>query len=340
MQQAPLNIAVVGLGFMGATHLKAWRNVPAARLYAVVDADLKRLSGDLSSVGGNLATTETHYDFSSLRTFTTLEQALSEPEIDAVDICLPTDHHAATTTAALRAGKHVLCEKPLALDSATAESLCREAEKAGRILMAAHVLRFIPAYEELASHLREGSPVRSALFRRRCGAPGWSPWLTDPTRSGGAILDMLIHDADFCISLWGMPDAVRARGHRDLGRGIDVIHADLIYPNVGPVIITGGWHHPNTYPFGMEFTVVTDKATLEWVNPATDFREHTVAGELRTTPLGDRDLFAAELAYFADCAAKNTQPVRCPPAQSTMAIALVEKILASRDQDGSLIACW
>ncbi len=103
-----INVAVIGLGFMGATHLKAWRNVPAARLHAVVDADPRRLTGDLSSVGGNLTTTDARYDFSGVRAYTTLEEALADPQVDAVDICLPTDQHAVTVTAALRAGKHVL----------------------------------------------------------------------------------------------------------------------------------------------------------------------------------------------------------------------------------------
>ena len=335
-----INIAVVGLGFMGATHLKAWRGIPGARLHAVVDGDARRLSGDLSSVGGNLTTTDAHYDFSDVRAYTKLEQALADAEVDAVDLCLPTDQHAVTTTAALRAGKHVLTEKPIALDAATAGTLCREAATAGRILMAAHVLRFFPAYEKLASHVRASSPIRSALFRRRCAAPGWSPWLTDLSRSGGAILDTLIHDADYCISLWGMPEAVRARGHRNLGRGIDVIHADLIYPDLGPVIVAGGWHHPNAYPFSMEFTVVTDQATLEWSSSAAaDFREYTASGELNPTALGDSDPFAAELAYFADCAANNIQPDNCPPAQSAMAVALIEKMVESRENNGALIRC-
>ena len=236
----PLNIAVVGLGFMGVTHLKAWRQIPSVRLHAVVDADPRKLTGDLSAVAGNLGSGGEQFDFSDVRGYRLLDEALADPAIDAVDICLPTDEHAPAATAALRAGKHVLTEKPMALDAPTAEALIREAERSGRLLMAAHVLRFFPAYETLAESLRAGDPVRSALFRRRCAAPVWSAWLKDPARSGGGIMDLLIHDADFCISLWGMPDAVHARGYRDLTRGIDVIHADLVYPDLGAVIITGG----------------------------------------------------------------------------------------------------
>jgi predicted dehydrogenase len=215
--------------------------------------------------------------------------------------------------------------------------------------MAAHVLRFFPAYRHLAQCLRAGEPIRSAVFRRRCAAPVWSPWLRDASRSGGAPLDLLIHDADYCISLWGLPEFVRARGYRDLSCGIDVIHADLFYPGFGPVAITGGWHHPQAYPFSMEFTVTTDAATFDWASGgvdsdasrhhANDFREHTAEGELRSTPLDDADPFAAELAYFADCAIGSFEPERCPPVQSAMAVALVGKMVESRERNGNSIRC-
>ena len=332
-----MNIAVVGLGFMGVTHLKAWRNVPAARLHAVVDADPRKLTGDLSSVSGNMGGGGEQFDFSNVRGYPTIAEALVDPEIHAVDICLPTDQHAPAATAALRAGKHVLTEKPIALDAATAQGLIRDAEGAGRILMAAHVLRFFPAYEKLTELLQAGGPVRSALFRRRCAAPKWSPWLTDPSRSGGGIMDLLVHDADFCISVWGMPESVRARGHRDLAHGIDVIHADLLYPNSGPVIITGGWHHPNSYPFSMEFTVTLDAATLDWSSVTNDFRQNCEDGEAHSISLEDRDAFTSELAYFTDCVTRGIQPDRCPPMQSAQAVALIGKMVESRQSNGAVV---
>lgn len=332
-----LNIAVVGLGFMGVTHLKGWRTVPGVRLHAVVDADERRLTGDLTSVGGNFANTGEKFDFSGVRGYKTLAEALGDPAIEVVDICLPTDQHVPAATAALRAGKHVLTEKPISIDVAGAEALIREAEQSNRILMAAHVLRFFPSYEKLAEQLAGAGPVRSALFRRRCAAPAWSPWLTDPKRSGGGIMDLLIHDADFCISLWGMPEAVRARGHRDLPRGIDIIHADLIYPNLGPVVVTGGWHHPSAYPFSMEFTVTADAATFDWSSTTNEFRRCRENGEGDTLPLGDRDAFASELEYFAGCVAKGVQPERCPPRQSAQAVALIDRMVESREKNGAII---
>jgi predicted dehydrogenase len=162
-----------------------------------------------------------------------------------VDICLPTHLHYATALAALRAGKHVLVEKPIALDGRSADELVREGKASNRILMAGQVLRFIPAYRGLAEAVASGQygAVRSALFRRRCAAPAWSKWLGDADKSGGGVFDLLIHDVDFALMVFGVPDAVSATGYEDLPLGMDAIHATLYYENDFSVVITGGWFH-------------------------------------------------------------------------------------------------
>src|SRR5271169_1873998 len=224
-----MKIAVIGLGFMGSTHLKALRNVPEAELAAVVSKDEQKLSGDLSGIQGNLGGPGEKMDFSHVKKYRHVREAIEDPEIDAVDICLPTDQHAPAAIAALRAGKHVLVEKPMALDGAGADQILAEARKTGRVLMTGQVLRFIGAYRNTAERVKSGSlgAVRSALFRRRCAAPAWSQWLADPARSGGGVFDLLIHDVDYCVHLLGKPAAVSATGYEKLERGIDVIVAEF-----------------------------------------------------------------------------------------------------------------
>jgi predicted dehydrogenase len=335
----PLNVAVAGLGFMGVTHLKAWAQVPTARLAAVMDVVEAKLSGDLSSVGGNFGGGGGKMDFSSIRTYRSLEETLADPDIDAVDICLPTDEHGKAVVAALRAGKHVLVEKPMARDEAETELVLEEAGRSGRTLMVGQVLRFIPAYVALADALGTAGAVRSAVFRRRCAAPTWSRWLTDPSRSGGGIFDLLIHDVDYCISRWGLPDSVRATGYEDLPRGIDVVHAELQYPESGPVIVTGGWHHPGGFPFGMEFTVVTDRCTFDWTNGMPELHVYGEDGKATTRELPTADPFAAELGYFVDCAVHGHAPERCLPEQSAQSVAVMRRIIESRKQEGERVSC-
>jgi predicted dehydrogenase len=334
-----LRVAVAGLGFMGATHARAWMEIPEASLAAVISHDDRKLAGDVTSVGGNLGLAIEPLDFSRARKYHTLDEALKDPEIDAIDICLPTDRHAGAALAALAAGKHVLVEKPLALGVEDCGRLLEEAKRAGRLLMAGQVLRFLPAWMLLADLVRESGPVRSALFRRRCAAPGWSPWLSDPARSGGGVFDLLIHDVDFCISLWGTPQTVRATGYEDLARGIDVIHAELGYPGLGPVIVTGGWHHPKSYPFSMQFTVVTDGATVEWSSGDEQLRVYRGTGEMETRELDAGDPFARELRYFASCALAGERPELCPPEQSAAAVEVMLKMLESRRRGGETIEC-
>ena len=334
-----MNVALLGLGFMGATHAKAWQAVPGARLAAVMSSDERKLAGDLTGIEGNLGNSGEKLDFSAAARYRTVDEVLADPDVEAVDICLPTDLHAPVARAALNAGKHVLVEKPIALDSAEAEALIALARSQNKILMAGQVLRFVPAYLMLREELASSGPVRAAFFRRRCAAPAWSRWLADPAKSGGGIFDLLIHDVDYCVGLWGVPDSVRATGYEDLAAGIDWISRGTDLPGLGPVVITGGWHHPKSYPFSMEFTVVTSGATFEWPFGAPVLKRYGADGEEQDLALPQTDAFAAELEYFTDCVTYGKQPELCPPEESALAVRLMQDMLESRKRNGDKIVC-
>ena len=239
-----MRLAVVGLGFMGGVHLKALRSVAQVELAAVVSRHALEMA---------------------VKHYTNLDDALADPEIDAVDLCLPTDLHESATVAALRSGKHVLVEKPMALDVGSCHRMIAEAERAQRILMVAHVLRFFPAYRALQRAIddRELGNIRFATFRRRCAQPGWSDWITDKSRSGGGAFDLLIHDIDMALRLFGPPSAISATGYEDAAAGVDTISTRLFYDSF-VVEICGGWMFPGVFPFAMEFTVLGDRGVLEF----------------------------------------------------------------------------
>ena len=336
-----MKIAVIGLGFMGSTHLKAWKSVPEAELTAVVSSDEKKLSGDLSGIQGNIGGPGEKLDFSRVKKYRDIREALADREIEAVDICLPTDQHAPAALAALRSGKHVLVEKPMALDGAAADQMLAEARKTTRVLMTGQVLRFIGAYRKTAGQVKSGAlgAVRNALFRRRCAAPAWSQWLADPSKSGGGVFDLLIHDVDFCIHLLGPPAAVSATGYEDLARGIDLIFAQFHYPGIGAVAVTGGWHHPKSYPFSMEFTVVADGGTLDYSSDGRPLALYRADGEKQILDSPEDDWFIEELKYFVDCAAHGRKPVLCPPEESALAVKLAGQMVESRKRNGERIQC-
>jgi len=328
----PVNLAIVGLGFMGATHARAATKLDNVRLAAVVESNEKKRGGDLRDVGGNLGVPGQLMDFSKVLQFERIEQALAEPGIDAVDICLPTDLHAPMAMAALRAGKHVLVEKPLAISEAAANEVVAEAERSGKILMTGHVLRFLPAYLEAARLIRAGElgSIRMSWFRRHCAKPSWGGWLTDPARSGGGIFDLLIHDVDFAIWLFGEPTSVTSAQSHGL------LAATFHYASSGPVVIEGGWHAQGPYPFSMSFTIAGEKGTLEFSSarcPLTLSRAGAAAPEAVSVP--EYDGFEQELRYFANCVASNRQPDWCPPRESAMAVKVALGMLKTEAGQGA-----
>lgn len=336
-----MKLAVLGLGFMGSTHVKAIQSLEGAELGAVVSNDERTRNGDFRHIQGNLGGPGQQFDFARVRKYTAIEDLLSDPDVDAVDLCLPTDMHAAVAIEALRAGKHVLVEKPIALDGAAADRMIEEAGRAGRILMAAQVLRFMPPYMALREALSDGQlgPVRSAMFRRRCAAPAWGRWLKSPEKSGGGVFDLLIHDVDMMLHLLGPPGKVSATGHEDSARGIDIINAQFYYPHGGVVLVTGGWHHPKAYPFSMEYTVTADAGTVEYSSAGRDpalYRDDGTEEKLR---LVEQDGYAAEIAYFVECCRAGAQPSLCPAAESASAVKLTRLMLEARNRNGEWIEC-
>src|SRR5579863_6129151 len=118
-----VNVAVVGLGFMGVTHLRAYQQVASARIIAVCDAIRLPINGILQGVAGNIKKSDDIDLGREVKVFRKLEDVLAEPEISLVDLCTPTPLHPEQAIAALKAGKNVLCEKPLARTSAAAREI-------------------------------------------------------------------------------------------------------------------------------------------------------------------------------------------------------------------------
>src|SRR5438477_3215010 len=295
-----MKFAVLGLGFMGSTHLKALRGIRGAELAAVFSHDDQKLSGDLTAVKGNLGGPGERFDFSTVAKYRDLDALLADPAIDAVDICLPTDLHEPVALAALRTGKHVLVEKPMALDGEAADRMVHDAEKHGRVLMTAQVLRFFPEYLALEEAIRLPGlgAMRSATFRRRCGAPAWGGWLKDPAKSGGGAFDLLIHDVDMCLHLFGKPEAVAATGFADPSIGIDCLQAELFYADCGVATITGGWQPSGAYPFSMEYSVTLDGGTVELSSAGRAPVLYGADNSERLLPLHESKPYASEIGYF------------------------------------------
>ena len=319
---------------MGATHLNAYSKVSGVEIAAVCSNNARALSGDLSQVGGNLNRTQIVHDFSAVRKYRDWRELTADAQLDAVDICLPTDLHAAVAVAALEAQKHVLCEKPMALSAHECDRMIAAAANRNRVLMIGQILRFWPEYRYLEQFVTSGNHGRvlSATFVRRCGIPDWSRWLPDESRSGGAALDLLVHDVDQALMLFGLPERVAAKS---IG-GPDALMATFIYPNGPEVRIQGGWFSPGT-PLSMSFQVRAERAELEWTTAGLTLSDHTGKREMvRPDPA---DAYDAEIAYFVECCRNGKQTERCLPEESARAVKLALLLKQSRTAGGQQVKC-
>ena len=198
-----LKVAVIGCGSISKHHLNGYANNPNVELYAVCDIDEKQLNkrGD---------------EYGVSRRYTDLNTMLRElPELDAVSVCTWNSQHAPCTIAALNAGKHVLCEKPMATNAQDAKAMLEAAEKNGKLLMIGFVRRFGNDCAVLQDFIEKGRfgelYYSKATYLRRKGSPGG--WFGDKSRSGGGpLIDLGVHVIDLTRYLMGNPKPVSVYG--------------------------------------------------------------------------------------------------------------------------------
>ena len=201
-----VGVGIVGVGFMGWIHYLAYRHCRTAELVAFCSRDPKKRAGDWRGIQGNFGPPGEQIEVSGLSAYEDLDQLLADPKVELVDICLPPHLHGDAVARALAAGKHVLCEKPLALTSAEAAALDAAAD--GR-LMVAQILPFFYEYRFLAEAVADGrfGKLLGGHFKRVIGPPDWVPDFYDPTKVGGPLVDLHVHDAHLIRMLMGMPTA-------------------------------------------------------------------------------------------------------------------------------------
>src|SRR5438128_2398746 len=155
-----VRIGIVGVGFMGMIHYLAAGKLRGGHVTAVCSRDKKKLAGDWRGIRGNFGPPGTRMDLGCLRRYERFEDLLADPDIDLIDVCTPTNLHAPMALAALKAGKHVLVEKAIALEAKDADAMVKAAQKAGKLLMVAHVLPFVPEFAFAADAIRSGAHGR------------------------------------------------------------------------------------------------------------------------------------------------------------------------------------
>lgn len=259
-----VRIGIVGIGFMGRIHYLASRQLKGAKVAAVCSRDKAKLAGDWSATRGNFGPEPGRVDLTGVKTYESYDAMLADPELDLIDICNPTHLHPESAIAALKAGKHVLVEKAIALQPAQADAMLAAAKAAGKLLMVAHVLPFFPEFRFAAEALRSGryGKLIGAHFTRVIAKPDWSAEIADASKTGGPAVDLHIHDTHFIGLVCGVPKQVFAVGtiERD---AVTYLTTSYLYGSGGPAVTcSSGALSMNGRPFVHGYEIYLEKATL------------------------------------------------------------------------------
>jgi predicted dehydrogenase len=270
--------------------------------------------------------------------------------VDAVDVCLPTPLHREAAEAALAAGKHVLLEKPIALTVEDADAIVAAAAASDRVFMVGLTLRFWPEYVELQRRVAAGELGRPLAVQsaRLSPPPDWNEWMADASQSGGAAVDLMVHDFDQLNWLLGTPRRVFARvaapGH---------VHALVEYDGAQGVV-EGSLAMPRSYPFSSNIRVLCEGGVAEYgfsAAPAEDggnigasdaargLRLYPAGGDPVTVPVESADPWGPEIEAFVRACEEGRPPEQGTAEQARLALlvslAANRSLASSRPEDVS-----
>lgn len=318
-----VKIGIVGLGFMGRMHFKCYTALENAEITAVCDTYEKRLKE--SGVCGNYPGTENSLDFTGIELYTDFDKMLAEADLDAISITLPTYLHTEYTIKALNAGLNVLCEKPMAMTVEDAQKMADAAEKNDRILQIGHCIRFWPEYvkaKEIIDSQKYGHVI-VADFQRLTVIPGWGAenWVLKREQSGGAMLDLHIHDTDFVQYVFGLPEAVLSTRRKSSIHANDYITTHYLYDNEAVITAEGGWILPSSLGFEMSFRIVFENATLTYsCKQQPTLKVYPADGDAYFPELLTGDGWLREIEHFTKKVGGESVPEIITPAQSIDAV--------------------
>jgi len=295
-------ISIIGAGFMGQTHAKAYKDIEGAEIIAIVDKVKdkgEKLAGEYGA-----------------KYYENIDECLGKEDTDCIDICLPTFLHLDITKKAAEAGKNVLCEKPITLSLDEADQMIEAIKKNKVKGMVGHVLRFWPEYVKVKKLIDSGE-LGETLYcfcERLAVAPDWyeENWGLSEKNSGGVPLDLSIHDLDYLIWLFGKPKLVKAQGviNPKLG-GIVHIATCIEFENGRSGLAESGWAFGGEFPFTMVLRVLCEKGAIDWVFRAgknieersqkSEVHIYENSGKTYILDVKEQDPYYLECKYFVDC---------------------------------------
>lgn len=325
-----VHVAVVGLGFMGVMHIRAYQKTKGARLVAVCDPVRQPVNGVLEDPGGNVgAATPVKLNMKQVQAYRELDQLLANPNVDLIDVCVPTHLHTKVAIAALKAGKHVLCEKPLARRSAEAQEIVAAADRATGFFMPAMCMRFWPGWSWLKPAIEEQTygKVLAARFRRIAEPPGWGREnYFKGAQSGGALLDLHIHDTDFVQFCFGRPSSVFSSGLSKFSGAIDHVVTQYQFDSGVLVSAEGSWLVAPGGGFNMSYTVHFENAMADYdfARGPEALKIYEAKKKPRVVALKGPDGYVRELQHMIDSIASGQAPTVVTARDAKSAVEICE----------------
>ncbi|MCA9925490.1 MAG: Gfo/Idh/MocA family oxidoreductase [Anaerolineales bacterium] len=299
-----MRVGIVGTGFMGRTHAAGWAATPA-EIVGFVSKDEETAVSLTNQYGGQIFP-----DVASLL-----------PNVDVVDICTPTHRHHEMALQAAAAGKHIICEKPLARTLAQAREMMAACDAAGVKLLVAHVVRFFPEYALARQKVASGEIGKTAVLRLKRGSfqpkKSVDNWFVNFEKSGGMMLDLMIHDFDY--ARWVAGDVVRvyAKNISDSHAGANVDHGLAIVTHKSGAIshVEGSWAYPQPM-FRTQLEIAGNNGLIQFDSgqmASIGVHLHQKGGDAPDVPLPgsplSEDPYTTQIKAFYEHLAHDT-PVR------------------------------
>jgi len=336
-----IKVGLIGCGNIGAGgHLPAYAHIPEAELVAVCDA-VEELAHAAAERSGATA-------------YTDYRQLLEQEDVEMVDICVPTYLHAQAAIAAIKAGKHVLCEKPIAHTLEAADAMIEAAQANGAKLMIGQVRRFDHRYASIKAQIDAGKVGRPVFIRRaeRQFLP-FPPdaWQWDPKRGGGVILDIGVHATD--LFRWFLDeDAVEvyavAKSVREAAREAGSFDHAMItckFDGGGVGFAEASWAYPQGFGGTLyaQLDVVGTEGKIQYAdkdtNPMLTYtteKGHELPRYFRFMSTTEY-AFEEEIRHFVRCVLNDREPAVSPQdARAALEMALAGQRSAETGEPVSL----
>lgn len=322
-----LKYAILGFGGLGKVHFGNYEAIKARKdveLVAICDIEESAFKNKAAT---NLGEDNTVLDFTGINLYNDAEEMLEKEQLDFIVSALPTYIHEKYAVMAMEKGIHVFSEKPMALTYEQGKHMLEVSKKNNVKLMIGQCVRYFPHYTKLKEIIdsKEYGRVIDAEFNRLSLSPvwGWQNWFMDESLSGGAVLDLHVHDVDFINYVFGKPNSLCSIATNEVSKHDSI--TTLYYYDDVVVTARGSWGESATYPFSTPFRARFEKASIECANGK--YMLYPQEGEPFEIEVGSEDGYVEEVVDFIDCIENDKESKVNPPESSlqTIEIALAEK---------------